>query len=146
MDETTVVRFAAPGDADRIAALSTQLGYPASGDDVARLMAALAQNPDHVVLIAADADGSAVGWVHVFLSRRVFVAPFAELGGLIVDESRRGSGVGAALLSRAEEWAREAGCALLRVRTNVLRAGAHDFYRRAGYAVIKEQRVLEKEL
>jgi len=71
---------------------------------------------------------------------------FAELGGLVVDEARRGSGNGRALLAKAEGWAAENGCAMLRVRSNVQRAAAHQFYERMGYAVTKSQFVLEKQL
>jgi GNAT superfamily N-acetyltransferase len=140
------IRLAATTDAESLAALSAQLGYPVAADDVARYLASLTHTPDHAVLIAADSGGRAVGWVHVFLSRRLFEAPFAELGGLVVDEGQRGAGVGAALLSRAEGWARRAGCSVLRVRTNTIRARAHDFYRKAGYGVSKDQRVFDKEL
>lgn len=71
---------------------------------------------------------------------------FAELAGLVVDESVRGSGVGAALLAAAEDWARAQGFASMRVRSNVIRERAHRFYEREGYARIKAQAVFRKPL
>jgi GNAT superfamily N-acetyltransferase len=146
MTEAMRIRIANPEDAAAIAALSSQLGYPAGITEVAQLYAQLQQQRDHAVFLAEEPDGAVSGWVHVFVSRRLFVPPFAELGGLVVDEERRGAGIGGALLARAEEWAVEAGCSKLRIRTNVRRAGAHQFYDRMGYTAAKSQRVFDKEL
>jgi GNAT superfamily N-acetyltransferase len=90
--------------------------------------------------------GRAAGWLQV--SRpRIFETPdSAEIAGLVVDEAERGRGIGPLLLRAAEDWARRAGCAALRVRSNVIRERAHAFYRREGYRDIKKQCVLEKRL
>jgi GNAT superfamily N-acetyltransferase len=140
------IRIATLEDAAAIASLSSQLGYPAVEADVARLYAAILRHGDHAVFLAEDADGAVSGWVHVFLSRRLFVPTYAELGGIVVDEVRRGSGIGRALLTRAENWAAETGCLMLRIRTHVRRAGAHRFYESMGYVALKSQQVFDKKL
>jgi GNAT superfamily N-acetyltransferase len=146
MTEAIRIRTATPDDAAALAALSSQLGYPAGIAEVAELYAQIRQQGDHAVFLAEEPDGAVSGWVHVFVSRRLFVPPFAELGGLVVDEGHRGAGTGGALLACAEEWAVEAGCSKLRIRTNVRRAGAHQFYDRMGYTAAKSQRVFDKKL
>jgi GNAT superfamily N-acetyltransferase len=78
-----------------------------------------------------------VGWTHVYRTDLVQEMPFAELGGLVVDPRRRGSGVGKRLLEAAEHWAFDHGLATMRVRSNVVRSGAHRFYERNGFAVEK---------
>jgi GNAT superfamily N-acetyltransferase len=70
----------------------------------------------------------------------------AEILGLVVDESTRGSGIGAALIRAAEEWARSEGCVRMRVRSRDTRERAHRFYERAGYERNKVQLVLHKPL
>ena len=140
------IRVATLEDAAAIASLSSQLGYPAVTAEVARLYAPILQHGDHAVFLAEDQDGTVSGWVHVFLSRRLFVPTFAELGGIVVDEARRGSGIGRALLARAEKWAVETECSMLRIRSNVRRAGAHQFYERMGYTASKSQHVFDKKL
>ena len=70
----------------------------------------------------------------------------AELVGLVVDEALRGRGIGAALVTAAEAWARERGLARLRVRSNVTREATHSFYRRLGYEEVKRQVVFRKSL
>ena len=49
-------------------------------------------------------------------------------------------------MQRAEEWAREKGCATVGVRSNVIRERAHAFYERIGYKHIKTQKSFHKEL
>ncbi|PYT17392.1 MAG: hypothetical protein DMF51_02620 [Acidobacteria bacterium] len=44
----------------------------------------------------------------------------------------------------AEEWAREHGCVMVRVRSNMKRVEAKPFYERMGYRVVKTQYVFEK--
>jgi GNAT superfamily N-acetyltransferase len=144
--EAMQIRTATLDDAAAIAALSSQLGYPTDAAEVAHLYASILPHGDHAVFLAEDEDGAISGWAHVFLSRRLFVPTYAELGGLVVDETRRESGIGRALLERAERWAVEAGCSLLRIRTNVQRTEAHRFYARMGYTASKAQHVLDKKL
>ena len=78
---------------------------------------------------------------------RIFESPVtAEIAGLVVDEERRGAGIGASLVASAADWARARGCRALRVRTNVIRERALRFYEREGFGRLKQQHVLEKPL
>jgi GNAT superfamily N-acetyltransferase len=141
-----IIRPSLPKDADAISSLSAQLGYPLSPGEVAPLQASLLQLADHRVFVAEDDRGQVRGWVHVFISRRLFVPPFAELGGMVVELTHRRSGIGSALLNKAEEWASEAGCLLIRIRSNTQRVEADHFYRDVGYVLSKTQGVFQKEL
>lgn len=147
MAETTplAVREARPEDAPELARLSTQLGYPMSAADASRQLELLAGHSDHSLLVAAAPDRLA-GWLQVSLSR-IFESPVtAEIAGLVVDEERRGAGIGASLVASAADWARARGCRALRVRTNVIRERALRFYEREGFGRLKQQHVLEKPL
>jgi len=133
------------GDADAIARLSGELGYPVEvGDAAARLPAILGDN-SHSVLVAV-ADGQVVGWIHVRDSLLIQEPPGAELGGLIVAEGGRGAGSGRALLAAAEGWAQSRGHHSMRVRSRTTRCDAHRFYLNAGYRQVKASLVFEKQL
>jgi GNAT superfamily N-acetyltransferase len=82
----------------------------------------------------------------VYGSRLLVAPPSSELGGLVVASRFRGQGAGRAVLERAEAWSRRRGYARLRVRSNVVREGAHRFYEAIGYATAKTSRVFEKAL
>ena len=65
---------------------------------------------------------------------------------LVVDERCRGRGIGAALMSEVERWARERGAVKLRVGSRTTREGAHRFYEREGYALVKTSHWFQKDL
>ena len=140
------IRKASLEDAQRIAALSGQLGYPTRTEAARSRLVDLARDAYHAIFVAESESGVAIGWVHVFKTERVLCEPFAEIGGLIVDEDHRCKGVGLALLDRSEAWARQTGCSAVVVRSNVIRARAPGFYHGAGYALSKKQNVFQKSL
>jgi len=98
----------------------------------------------YVAVLAAE--GRVVGWTHVVPCLQLEDAPYAELAGLVVDESARGIGVGKVLLAAVEAWACTHGFEAMRVRSNVVRERAHRFYEREGYARVKAQAVFRKAL
>jgi GNAT superfamily N-acetyltransferase len=140
-------REAVASDVPALAELAGELGYPSSAEQVGERFRRLLDHPElHGVFVAEGADGVAAAWVHVFVSLRLESEPFAEIGGLVVGAASRGGGVGVAMVRCAEAWARGRGLARLRVRSNVIRERAHRFYERVGFARLKEQVVLVKEL
>ena len=142
----TTIRVARTYDAQAIAELGEQLGYPATRQQIATRLAGIEAEASSRVLVAEDDGGRVVGWLHIAARAQLTEESCAEVLGLVVDESARGAGVGAALLDAAEAWARTAGCAHLRVRSRVERERAHRFYQRAGFARVKTQAVLAKPL
>jgi GNAT superfamily N-acetyltransferase len=140
------IRPARSDDVPALAELSTQLGYPATPDSLSRRLARVRDQGVGEVFVAVDAHGRVLGWTHVVPRLHLEESPFAELAGLVVGDGARGAGVGAALLSAAEQWAREHGFAHFRVRSNVVRERAHRFYLREGYVERKRQVVFDKTL
>ncbi|MFB3920620.1 MAG: GNAT family N-acetyltransferase [Terriglobia bacterium] len=87
-----------------------------------------------------------VGWVHVFVCHLVESDAFTEIGGLVVDEKWRGAGIGRLLVEQAEAWARAKGCTSIRLRSNIIRQEAHQFYSKLGYRIVKTQHAFTKTL
>lgn len=146
MGDRPLIRRAGPEDAERIADLSGQLGYPASAQQIRQRLQTILTNGRHAVYVAQRADGTVIGWIHIYLCPLVEVALQAEIGGLIVDEQQRGQGIGQRLLEAAERWAAERECTAVTVRSNIIRERAHRFYTRLGYRLVKTQRVFTKTL
>jgi GNAT superfamily N-acetyltransferase len=142
----TTIRAARTYDAQAIAELGAQLGYPSTRQQIATRLAGVEAEPTSRVLVAENGDGHVVGWLHVAARTQLTEDCSAEILGLVVDESSRGVGIGAALIRAAEEWARSEGCVRMRVRSRDTRERAHRFYERAGYARNKVQLVLHKSL
>ena len=149
------VRAMRAGDIEPVAALCGQLGYPSTPAEVAARFQALAARPANAVFVAEeDLSGSAatrggrviVGWVHVQEVLTLESGPWADLGGLVVNQAAHGHGIGRRLVEAAEQWATERGYPEMRVRSNVVRADAHGFYRHLGYEIVKTQLNFRKPL
>lgn len=139
------IRLARPADAGRVAILSGQLGYPTTPEQAGRRLEAILHDDRHAVWVAL-CDGLLVGWVHVLVRSLLIEERPAEIAGLVVDEAYRSHRIGELLVQQAERWARERGCAVLQVRSNVIRQDAHRFYRRLGFQHYKTQLSMRKEL
>jgi GNAT superfamily N-acetyltransferase len=144
--EGTVVRKARADNITIITALCGQLGYPTTDAQVRHRFDDIQRREDHCVYVGEGPDGQVIAWVHVFLRPLLVSELCAEIGGLVVDRSQRGEGVGRLLLTAAEAWARERDCDRIVIRSNTLRKSAHAFYQSLGYETIKTQRVFSKTL
>jgi GNAT superfamily N-acetyltransferase len=149
VDGTAIkIRKARRGDAERLAQLSGELGYPASAAQIAVRLRQLTPVSKHAVFVAEspEAGTGVVGWVHVSVSHLLESDARAEVNGLIVADGQRSAGAGAKLLEAAEAWARRRGCRGMNVRSNVIRERAHKFYERQGYEHYKTQKAFRKPL
>ena len=146
MNDDIRIQKAKLEDASSLAILSNQLGYPTSEDEIRKRLPTIQSMQDQALFVAVSPEKNILGWIHVLMSYRLVVDPFAELGGLVVADAYRGRGIGKLLLTRAEEWARERGINFFRIRARSTREGAHHFYIKMGYQLWKDQKVFEKQL
>jgi ribosomal protein S18 acetylase RimI-like enzyme len=135
------IRSARASDVETLALLLEQLGYPADPPEIRARLEGL--RDDSRVIVAATERGL-LGFVAVEIAPDFIVGKRATILGLVVADGSRSEGIGAALLAAAETWAFEREAALVSVRSNVIRDGAHRFYERQGYRRIKSQHVFEK--
>ena len=139
----TTVREASIGDADGISQVSSCLGYTQSSTEESkkRLEEVLASDTDIVWIYQ---DGTKIkGWIHLFVALRLASEKFAEIGGLVVDQSHQRSGIGRKLVETAIKWSEQNNLSL-RVRCNSEREGANKFYKSMGFKVQKQQIVHEQ--
>lgn len=139
------IRLARPEDAPALAPLSTQLGYPATVAETDSRLARILADPEQVLYVA-EISGQILGWIQAALYFTLESGAAVELRGLVVDEKHRGTGLGRALLRQAEQWAIEHETPVVRLRCNVIRTGAHAFYKHLGYSLIKTQHAFRKRV
>lgn len=89
---------------------------------------------ESAMLVAEAPDGAPVGVVAVARGKHFTGVEHAYIGELAVIAEVEGQGVGAALLSAAETWARERGLRLVALDTSAANTRAREFYGRHGYA------------
>lgn len=141
-----VVRAPLPRHYGRVADLATQLGYPATSDEVRARIEQMRDPENYLVSVAELSDGKVAGWLGAYVFRTVELDKCVEISGLVVDSEIRSLGIGRLLLEAAEEWARQVGCRNITVRSNVKRRRAHRFYVINGYVWVKTQKVFRKSI
>jgi len=144
--DTIRIRRARLSDVSGLAALTGQLGYPASAKQIAARLKEVLRARTGACFVAETRDRALAGWVHVSVKPLLEVDRCAEIDGIIVDEDLRSTGVGARLLDEAERWAQKRHCTGMNVRSNILRERAHQFYLRQGYEHYKTQKTFRKAL
>lgn len=140
------IRPPTPPDAEAISRLSGELGYPATGKEIATRLDALVPDPTQCVRVAEIDGGTVVGWVHAAHQVVLESGPRCELLGLVTAPEARGTGLGRALVEAVEAWARSRALPLVSLRCNVVRADANGFYEHLGYRLAKTQHAYRRAL
>ncbi|EMB33247.1 GNAT family N-acetyltransferase [Treponema denticola] len=95
-------------------------------------------------IFGAFVDDKLIGYVHIADYECSFNDSLKNIMGIAVDPSYRKQGIGRALLTKAETWARDTGAAGIRLVSSVGRMEAHKFYEAMGYTSKKEQKNFRK--
>ena len=132
-------------DIDEIRDLLGQLGYDVDLNTLKRRLAGILDREDQLFRVA-DLNGGCVGWVHATVADYLDSGPFVVIGGLVVDRTCRGQGIGKALMNVAEQWTLAQGRTILRVWSSAPREEAHAFYKHLGFSHIKTHFAFAKSL
>ena len=128
----TVLRPAVEADAERIAAMFTDEGYPAGPSAILTRLARFA-GPDSEVVVA-DRGGEVIGFIAFHaLPRFEHDDVVIRILALVVDAGARERGLGHQLMAEAERVARERGAAFVEVTAGRHRPEARHLYESLGY-------------
>jgi N-acetylglutamate synthase-like GNAT family acetyltransferase len=139
------IRSAQKEDCSGITELTNQLGYPSTFEKISEIMDLVLAHDDHQVYIA-EKDDKIVGYIHLIQSMRIGSNPFVEIAAFIIDESVRQIGVGSSLIKETEGWTNGLGLKDIRIRSNIIRQDAHNFFQNRGFQNIKTQAVFLKHI
>jgi GNAT superfamily N-acetyltransferase len=139
------IREARDADAQAIAELSAELGYPATAEIILERLSFARQLGGHTLFVAEE-DSRITAWVDLSISHHIQSGAYVEIGGLVVRTDARGRGIGALLVRAAEDWARSNAIATVLVRSQIAREDAHRFYLREGYERTKTSAVFQKRV
>ncbi|SDU71721.1 GNAT family N-acetyltransferase [Jiangella alkaliphila] len=130
-----LIRPVRAADAEAVAELLDQLGYPQDGSAAtAARLRAWTRDPASAAYVADDG-GDVLGVVAVHISSFFERdGAWARIVALVVADRARGRGVGSQLVAEAESFAADHGCARMEVTSSDRRHEAHAFYRGRGYA------------
>ncbi|MGH2511971.1 MAG: GNAT family N-acetyltransferase [Candidatus Limnocylindrales bacterium] len=133
MIETEIVlRPATPADAERIAALFTDEGYPVGASTIETRLARFAADASQVIV--ADHSGEILGFIALHLLPRFeHDEPIIRIVALVVDSSVRERGIGRALMAEAERFGQEHQAAFVELTAGHHRPTARQLYESLGY-------------
>ena len=128
------LRNAVLADADDVARLLSELGYPCEIDDALERIDAILAN-DRQALVVARRDGAVCGLIALdFMYYLPLGTTTCRVTALVVTPTAQGLGIGRALLKEAERRARSSGAARIELTSGSQRTEAHAFYRACGYS------------
>ena len=126
------LRLATADDAEAIAALFTDEGYPAGPSDIVERLGRFAS--PHSQVVVAERDGLLLGFVAFHaMPRFEHDDRILRVLALVVDAGARDRGVGHRLMSEAERIAGELGAAFVEVTAGHHRPEAYRLYESMGY-------------
>jgi GNAT superfamily N-acetyltransferase len=134
------IRNAVEADVPRILELYQQLSHNPSDyrhapvSDCCDVLRRMQEYPGYSLLVAED-DGQVIGTtvMAVLPGFAHFTSPFAVIEYVVIDEKRRGRGIGKLLMEHCRKLAKEAGCYKIMLTSDNRRERAHKFYESLGY-------------
>lgn len=127
------IRSATLADAEAIACLMTELGYPTSSRQMERRLASILADASYRTFIACDG-GAVVGVAGTRIGPMYEIDdPYGQIMTFVVASTHRRQGVGARLIQAAESHFAERAAAVSIVTSAHRRDDAHAFYERHGY-------------
>ena len=132
-DQATIqLRHAGAGDAEAIATLFTDEGYPAGPSDIVARLERFAN--DDAQVIVAEHDGALLGFIaFCALPRFEHDDRIVRIVALVVDAGARERGVGRSLMAEVERIGRDRGAAFIELTAGHHRPEARHLYESLGY-------------
>ena len=144
MSNTFNIRRVNLSDAEDIYHINkTSLGYDYDLNKQRNKIQKVIQDDSQVIFVA-EIDNKAVGYIHLVNYDVIYADNYKNCLGLAVDNNYKRMGIGSALLSKGELWAKENGAAGIRLCSGIERESAHKFYLANGYVENKIQKNLRK--
>ena len=130
----SVIREAMISDAEEVAELITELGYPTTSQAMRERLSRILTDPGYATFVA-EMDGQVVGVAGAALSWYYEKdGLYSRLTVLAVSSTARGLGLGRQLVQVVESWSAAKGAFEVFVNSGLHRVEAHVFYERCGYA------------
>ena len=144
MNNTFIIRKAKPSDAEDIYYINkTSLGYDYDSEKQRNKIKNVINDSTQIIFVAA-VENKVVGYIHLTNYDVIYADNYKNCLGLAVDNDFKRMGIGSALLSQGEVWAKENGAVGIRLCSGIERESAHKFYLSQGYIVNKLQKNIKK--
>lgn len=121
------------------------LGYSFSTNETVKNLSVILQKESDKVFVAI-ADGKVAGYVHANIYELIYSPKRVNIMGIAVSSGYRKQGIGKALISKVEAWAKENDAKGIRLVSGEHRKEAHCFYQGVGFIKSKTQFNFKKDI
>ena len=132
-----MIRDATPDDFEAVLRLYRQLNPDdpilTDGSDRAAYDAIMSSPNVRLLLLEIEGEILATTYLNLIPNLSRGAAPYAVIENVVVDEARRGTGLGKAIMAATLERAWAAGCYKAMLMTGSKRPSTHAFYRSCGF-------------
>src|SRR3712207_1226855 len=118
------IRAMAESDAEAVALLCRELGYPSDEAEIRARFRDVAGAD--LLIVCVDAADKPLGFIHGAVVRTVEANARVHILGLVVAARARRRGIARRLIGEVEQWAESLGVEAVVVRSNTARPEAHD--------------------
>ncbi len=133
------IRRCIPSDYKAIYKLNaTEMGYDYPEEETEKRIQKILKSEKDRVFVAIVED-EVVGYIHACDYDVIYAPSYKNIMGIAVCSDYKRNGIGKALLSAVEEWAKCTGAVGVRLNSGATRVFAHRFYKNCGYVGDKEQ-------
>lgn len=122
-----------------------EMGYSSSEEQTKSQLSKILTDTSNAVFVALY-DDKVIGYIHGAEYNLIYAEPMVNVLGIAVGAEYKKKGVGKALLSALEDWARERDIHSIRLTSGTVRTDAHVFYEKCGFIFKKNQRYFTKTL
>ncbi|GGM17374.1 GNAT family N-acetyltransferase [Pseudomonas asuensis] len=129
-----MIRRAQPNDAHALGRLYNQLVESAFTKVLPERLEELQHDPTHYLLVGEYEGAVIASALLIFCKDAMFgFQPFAVVENIIVDEVKRGAGIGKQLIRAIEQLCMGQDCSKIMLLSSTHRTQAHAFFERAGF-------------
>ena len=133
-DMKIVVRDARQGDAEAIAQLLGELGYPNNPEFALTKIKKMSGRRRDRILVA-EKKSVVVGVLSLHIMPLLHKkGDLCRVSALVITQEKRGQYIGCRLMEMAETYARANNCIIMEVTSGDQRLDAHSFYNKIGYS------------
>lgn len=135
-----IIRIALEEDYEAVYYLNKNgFGYDFDIDSTRKRLKLILEKPSDKIFVAEVA-GRVAGYAHAADYECTYMDSLKNILAIVVDENKRGHGIGRVLLNAVETWAKESGSSGVRLASGFDREKAHKFYLACGYTDRKNQK------
>lgn len=140
-----IIRTCVLSDAAFISKLNNdQMGYKYSIEETAKKITLILSDNRQRIFVAEN--NGVIGYIHVSEYELLYAPKMINVLGIAVSKEYQKQGIGSALLSEAEKWAKSVNAVGVRLSSGNERTEAHAFYNKRGYYASKIQTNFKKTI